>query len=626
MKHLLLFLLPCCTASISLYGQNKPVIPGPTVPSEAAKKSAPLEAYAFDLSPVSADLDWMPALSGKPRMAPERSKDYEKLEAIKAEKQGIKSARLQKNFFEPESESAITPLLARNFSGNANNGSSPLDNSIAVSNGGWIVSVINTNIQYYNVNGQRTFTNTIENFFNFAGIEDVCDPLVLYDSEADRFIFFAQECSGDPKNSHLLISFSKSNNPAQGWWLYKLSGNPRNNNTWFDYPKMAVTTNELLISGNSYNGEDFEEALLFQIQKAGGYSGGKLVYQYWYSMPGNPHTVLPLGYALSGSYGPGAYLVATETEGADYIHFYDLTNDMSASDEALNYYKLPTAPYSPVANAAQKGTSRLLDNGDCRALSGFYLDTTVHVVFHTDPENNSWNGINYLRINVLTRKISSSTFGLAGSYDYSYPAIASLSTGNNDKSVMIGFCRSSENSYPEIRVVACDHTMSWSSSALVKAGVNYVDYSSSNSKDSERWGDYTGMARWLGAATPTVWMSAAYGAGNNEWSTWIAEVKRVNSATPSDATSIPEGSFKLYPNPGQDLFRTEFTLDEALPLRIVLYNAQGASVKTLFEGHAQAGENVFSFNRSNLPSGTYVLSVYARSALMKSVKLVVGGE
>ena len=346
-------------------------------------------------------------------------------------------------------------------------------------------------------------------------------------------------------------------------------------------------------------------------------------YQYWHSLPGDPFTLLPVGYGLSGSYGPGAYLVATESEGANFIHFYDLTNDMSASDERMVYYKLPVEDYSPAANAEQKGTDRLLDNGDCRALSGFFLDTVVHLVFHSD-QGDGWNGINYLRIHTLTRKTQGSTFGLAGSYDYSYPAIASIANSLGDKSVAIGFSRSSAEIFPQIRLVTCDQNFKWSSSILIKSGENFVDYTAEDEDEPERWGDYSGIARWYNTTEPTVWMSGSIGGLNNEWKTWIAEVKLQSAPTAVTTTAVREGTLRVFPNPGMDIFKTEFTLEKPAVLRICLFGVQGNLEKILFEGKALSGDHFFTFNRAACAPGTYLLSIMADGKQSRSTQVIIG--
>ncbi len=150
----------------------------------------------------------------------------------------------------------------------------------------------------------------------------------------------------------------------------------------------------------------------------------------------------------------------------------------------MNYYSVPTGSYAPSGDASQSGTSCLLDNGDCRALSGFYLNGIIHFVFHSDI-GGGWNGINYNGLNASSKTNQSSTFGSVGNADYSYPSVVSYAKSQSDPTVMIGFGRSSANMFPEVRVVNCDISMNWSSSALVKASSDYVSYSSTT---KERWG------------------------------------------------------------------------------------------------------------------------------------------
>lgn len=215
---------------------NKVAIP-PTakVVSQGTKSPQYTAQLLGEINPVSVDLKWKPILVNK--CVKHHTENDELLEQIKIQKLLTKNSVAFKTN-ETESSDAgatLTPVVGSNFRGNTNTGSSPLDNSIAISNGGKIVSVANNSIEFYNTNGTMTFTNSIDGFFNDPTITNVCDPVVIYDSGSDKFIFFAQECSGASSNSNLLVCFSQTNDPNGSWWNYKLTGNPAGNNTWFDY-------------------------------------------------------------------------------------------------------------------------------------------------------------------------------------------------------------------------------------------------------------------------------------------------------------------------------------------------------------------------------------------------------
>lgn len=596
-------------------------------PNEHFKSGTATHSQEFTLSCAgaihtpTADLKWRPVLTTRCIEREPRIPDYEQFEKMKAQKTRAKQAGTGRNSgpLTELSTLAVTPVIGSNWPGNTNNGSSPLDNSMAISDGGIIVSVANTTLEVDDINGTLLYYNDLATFYNDPSVTNTCDPVVLYDRPSDRFILFFQECSGNSANSYLCICFSLTNNPATGgWWKYKITGNPINNNCWFDYPKMAISNNELYITGNLFNNNSqFNQAILYQIEKTNAYVGGNINWQYWNNIPGTPFTLLPVGDGQGAAYGPGCFLVATAASGASTIGLYDLTNDLSATNEQLNYYSVNTTAYSPAGDASQAGTSCLLNNGDCRSLSGFYLNGLVHFVFHSDI-GGGWNGINYNRLNLSNLTNQSTTYGLAGSLDYSYPSVSSFSSSPSDAGVMIGFGRSGASITPEVRVVNCDNSLNWSASTLVKGSTSFVSYTSST---NERWGDYTGTARKHNSTTPSIWMNGMFGNSGNAWDTWIAEVYGSSAAGTTETATAKD--FQLYPNPTAASFTVSFTLAETMPLTIRVYDIAGQLVKELYTGKGLSGENVFSFNKSALRTGTYFITIQNNERTIKNEKIVI---
>ncbi len=567
--------------------------------------------------PVSADLKWRPVLNKKTTAFEPKIPNEELIERIKAEKLKLKYQTSDNEGAGEKSTATVTPIVGVNYSANPSNGNSPLDNSIAISNGGWIISVANTTIEYDDMTGTTSYFNNLISFINDATITSVCDPVIIYDSGSDRFIFFCQT-SPITVNSKIIILFSQTNNPNDGWWRYTLSGNPLINGEGFDYPKLAVSTNELYITGNLFYqpAGTFDQAILYQINKGNGYSGASMNWQYWHNISGSPFTLLPVSFGQNGSYGPGCYLIATDDAGSSSIDLYDLTDDMTGSP-SLNHYNVSTSSYSPAADSHQLGTTCLLDNGDCRALSGFYLNGIVHFVFHSDI-GTGWNGINYNRLDVAANTNQSATFGLVGSYDYSYPSVASFAMSSTDKSVMINFGRVSTTIYPEVRVVNCDDAMNWSGSTLVKGSSSYVSYTSST---KERWGDYTGISRKHNSSTPSVWVSGSFGTSLHKWNAWNAEIHD-NTTTTVNAVS-GKNEIKIFPNPIIETFNIEFTINENTNIEINILDLSGKVVKQLFAGRAFQGINTFSFNKANLSDGTYFIVIKNNSNIIKNEKIIV---
>lgn len=556
-----------------------------------------------------------------------RTRDHgsPEVRAIKAAKAELKS---NSYYHREESQGrASDPIIGANFEANWMEEGTPPDDAMAISNGGKIVTANNDGIEFYNANGQFLSTTKWADFFNDGTLTgSIYDPRVLYDSGSDRFVMVVLHGSS-ATSSRVLVCFSKSNDPAVGWWYYKLTGNPLNNNCWFDFPSLGISSNEIYVSGNLYTSgnNNYNQSVIYQIRKADGYAGQNLTWQYWDRIKVGSDigfTLVPASYGHSGNYGPGIYLVSSESGGGKTVKLWDITNDIGANPELKSYTISTALNYGPSPDAAQKGSNEGLDNGDCRMQSAFYLNGLVHFVFHTDI-GDGWNGIYYHRLKVNDLSLKSGTFGLVGSYDYSYPAVVSSSIQATDASVIIGFLRSSGAIFPEVRVVNCDNDMQWSSSTLVKAGETYVRVFGG----TERWGDYTGISRRQNSPSGRVWFSGSYGARistsvPNAYKTRIAEVY-TNQSTSSNEINTPITASKVYPNPVSNRFHVNFEMETKEVVTIQVVDLNGKIVKQLYEDLPKSTNNVLSFNKDALSAGIYFLIIRTPSKILSNDKLVI---
>ncbi|MBN1198323.1 MAG: T9SS type A sorting domain-containing protein [Bacteroidales bacterium] len=545
--------------------------------------------------------------------------------AVMAEKQRRtqeKLSRIHQDFPDENLLKEVTdqPTIGASFEGNYFDQTTPPDNSMAISNGGYIVSVTNSHVEYFNTSGSRLFTSSFDDFFGDPSFTALLyDPSVIYDSQADRFFMVVLHGSNSAI-SKVIVCFSKSNNPQDGWWYYKLTGDPLGANNWFDYPKIGFSTNEVYVTGNLFtNNDQFSQSVIYQITKSGGYAGNNLNWQYWYNISETPFTIVPASFGQQGAYGPGIYLVSNfaSTGTSDKIRLFDLTNDISGNPQ-LDVYNID-ANFSLAGDAPQLGTNIILDNGDNRIISAFYLNGILHFVFHSEYANN-YNGLNYNRLTVSNLSNWNSKFGLDG-YDYSYPSVASFGTSENDKSVMICFLRVSETIFPQVRVVYVNNAGEWSSSTLVKEGSTYVDVYASDGV--ARWGDYSGISRKHNASPPNVWLSGGFGAfrlNEHAFDTWIAQITGVAIGIEEQAIAPP---VRIYPNPVYDLMNVEFTLDGRSPIEISVIDQQGKMVKMLLQDTAPGGRNCFSFNKGALARGIYFLKVSSSNNTIRYEKFIV---
>jgi len=573
----------------------------------------------------SADLRWKPALTHKMQESEPMEPEHEKLEKIREE---VLKRKLEMQLSGADrvinngSPSSVTPKVGVNFAANKNDGWSPLDNTIAISNKGMVVSVANDTFEVFDSTGVSKYSNTLNTFINDNTIANACDPVIVYDQGADRFIFYCQEVTNTQNApNHMLVFFSKTNNPATGGWNYfKLTGNPLNDGSMSDYPKVGITDNDVFISSNLFKSGSYNQSFVLQIQKSTGYSGGTLNSKVWSSISGSPFTMVPLSEGQGRTTGAGIWMVASTSGGGSAIKLYHITDDLTGTPTMV-YSSIPITAYTAPGTSLQKTTSATLMDGDSRMLSGFILDGIAHFVFHCKDANGTNTAINYCRLDVTAKTITSKLFGISG-VDCAYPSIASYTADavTNDKSVMIGFAESSSSMFPQVAVVNCDDGMNFGSATIVKASTTYV-----GSSGSQRWGDYSGISRRHNSPQACVWMAGSFGGTGNAWNAYVAQIYDAGFATgvtePQKAAAL---ELKAYPNPVVDRFTVEFTLQsDAQHTSIAVYDLQGKVVKDLYTGFCHEGENQFSFDKSNLSAGTYFLIIRTESNEVLHEKIVV---
>lgn len=522
-----------------------------------------------------------------------------------------------------KTEIIAAPFLLKNLGGNVYSGYTPPDNDVAVSNAGYVISVANSNYVIYKPAGgyvAGNFSDLLRSSFPSLG-QTFYDPRVLYDPISDRFVIVILHGS-KYAYSYVLALFSKTNNPLDGWNMYALKGDALNTQRWFDYPNIAVNNNELFISGNLFtDGEVFDQALVFQINKADGYSGNKLTFQTWSGIKDasgvNAFTLIPAPYGLAGYYGPGIYFVSNTLSSSNKLSLFELTDIISAPDEKLNLNKVDYSFYyqKPTTSYMKDGTgisTQELNCGDTRIKKAFMLDNVIHFVFSSSYDV-GYTGIFYCRLDLNTFKISYKTFGESG-FHYAFPCLASMGTDDKDKTVFISFERSGQTAYPELRTVACDANFNFSPSTLVQVGSSDVDILSDT---KERWGDYTSIARKYNSNS--CLMAGCFGSGK-KWATRVEEISD-KSVVGIESTN-PSSNLTFGPNPIDEYFSVKFNLKKEGWLKANLIGINGQET-ILHNGYEKEGLKEFRFDTWDLASGNYILNISDSRGMLLSKKLVI---
>ncbi|MCC6815534.1 MAG: T9SS type A sorting domain-containing protein [Saprospiraceae bacterium] len=613
MKNLILCFILCLSNQILFCQEIKPRSDRSTMQVAASFNGIQTTQCLGLINPPSLDIRFLPSLM-KLRKEYNRD-DNEEIKKIKELNYKLKKLSLQKDSPNAENSSLLAkePVVGLGLKANQNTGSTPMDNTIAISNTGWIVSAANNSI-YYVRNGAIQYSQNFSTFLN-NNFESTCDPVVIWDPEYAKFFMYIQDC-GSSKPNKVILLFSVSSNPNDGWWYYSFNGDP--NGGFFDYPKVGQSTENLFVSGNVYVNDKYDHSNLIQIDKASGYSSQTLQYTIWNRINSDyQFTLLPLSYGLNGTYGPGIYLVSTEVSGGNYFGFYDLTDDLGNNPQLL-YEKVACPTYGPGSDADQLGSTCPLDVSACRTQSGYYMNNRVHFVCNSvSPDK--WSALGYFVYNIQTKKSQYDYFGSTG-WDYAYPSIAFYGKTKTDNESMIFFQRSNENNYPQSRVVYVNGTLDFSGSVYV-----YSLWEAECEKfgtDYNRWGDYTGITRNYSSTSPSVWVAGAYGDFDGYWNAYIAEVHDNGQSVVHDINSNKD-KISLSPNPSSDRFSVKFNLNSSGKTKFQVYSESGKLAYTLMDEYVSMGEHIFAFETKILSPGNYILQIIQNSKIIAHEKFIV---
>lgn len=558
-------------------------------------------------------------------------KMQEKLAAIAAQEGGTAQYKT----------TATTPTIGTNFKGNELKSWTPSDNSIAISNGGIIVSVVNYGIEYYQNNGTPILQNfTWTDFVNNALLNQAkFDPRVLYDNIHDRFILVLLH-GFSSTTSKLLVCFSKTNDPMDGWNIFQLSGNPYQDGSWSDYPTIGISNDDLFINCNRFGDApnyDFNKTYIYQIGLQEGYAGSPLNYGLWNNIytPDNQDgiTLYPASNGMGKSMSESMYFVHLMPDSGSHVYLYHINGKLTNPNKSMTTSMYDIPHYEVCANALQKDpTTGFLDSlstGSAWTQNAFYLNNVIHYT-HDADYGNGWCGINYGRIYLDSNKANTTQFGQIGT-DLAYPAIAAFGYDSTDHGVAIAYVQSDSNITPQCGVISVDNDMTWSALQTVKTGDTSVNilYPPDYAVQPERWGDYTGICRKYNATQPEAWMVASYGANTPprlaSFGNWIAQILS-NEPMQTNEIEQQNASIKIYPNPVVDMFSMEYDNKKAGLVIIKLFDQNGSVVKELFNDYLRVSKNLISFNKLALSSGIYFIKVSNNGVNVWNEKVLVGNK
>jgi hypothetical protein len=514
---------------------------------------------------------------------------------------------------------ALQPIVVRGFVPDSNT-SIPPDNYMAVNNGIEGINVMNSRISILHTGtGALTDRKTLQSFTNTIlpapgpttpNPYSRYDPKVMYDQEADRFYFVT--LAGVNENNYIIVGFSQSSDPAGTWNFYKFYGDYKADSTWFDYPTIAITKDEVFLTGNKlvYNGSfqtGFRRSVIYQMRKRDGYAGQPLTTKIWDSVNygGAPiRNLFPVkgGASLKG---PKQYFLSVRNMSPlnDSVFLVSIDDTLGSVGNTLSAQAMKSnLTYGFPPNGRQPKIVDKLQTNDARVLGAYIEGNEIQFVSTTVQPATGADAIYHgVMSNVAAAPAVQATYITVDTMDLGFPNISYSGQHAGANTSIISFDYSGPSHYPGVAAVFWDG-VSHSELLEVKQG----DSSIKQLTDTvQRWGDYTGsQPKWNNMGH--VWIVGLYGKRNKSYGDWMALLRSPYTVgiTPTQSNDV---AASLFPNPAYKYVRLRFALKDEANVHFALYSMNGALIDGVTDAHCERGENELQFNVASLAAGQYVL-------------------
>ncbi len=528
-----------------------------------------------------------------------------------------------------------TPIVNYSFEGNKYSSGVPNDNTMAISNDGVVVAAINTNIIFYD-----TKTDSLLKTISLSAFSDTLsnvashqyDPKAIYDYQKDRFVLVYLAGASTSATSDIIVAFSSTNNPMDEWYLYSLSGNPLNDTSWTDYPAIALSNNELFITGNLLKKgggswqTSFKQSVIWQLDKSSGFDGDSLDLGMYSDIGFKGIPVRNIHPIRGGDsfYGPEMYFLSQRNFDIENDTFFMIKTESELGSQNMNLYLAPMfadQKYGMPPNAKQTNNKRLATN-DSRVLGGFYQNGEIQFVGNsvdtTTGQASFYHGV--FKPEMINEKIHLNIF-TDTLLEYGYPNISYCGTNSKSRHSIISYNYTSIKVYPGMAAMFFEGDDFYSKPIVLKYGETAIRIL----YGTQRWGDYSGSQPMYNKPGE-VWVSGTYGkliGGTKGYGTWISSI----SSNVDDTPIVPADEkiiSKVYPNPSaSETTYVDFVIDEDMIIEIEIIDVSGKSVSTLYNGMAKEGRNKMSFSTMPLSNGIYFIVIRNNDEVIKTHKISV---
>lgn len=506
-------------------------------------------------------------------------------------------------------------VVTKNFNANPVQNFTPMDNAMAISPEGYIVSAVNANWCVFDNDGNLQLFRTFKQLANDPALtSQFFDPRVMYDAISERFIMVILHgiLSTD---SRILVFVSKEKDPLLGWHVYSFSGNPFSEGVFSDYPHLGISADHIWVSLNLFGDQDilFKRSMMLVLNKndlAQGNNVTATLFQDLKTEEGRFVFSLVPANSYNGVGSAGIHFLSSLDRGGEELFLFYLDPVKGVQVRST----IKTGPYFLPPDAMQLNESTLLDGGDCRITGAFYRNGLIHFCLNTRTQNLR-NAIYYGRVDVGTFVCEARTLG--STKDMAYGSPVSFAAYDANRAVLIPLVYTSENDYPSIAYMYVDENMVDHPLVSVYAGLSPRI---TVQNDVNRWGDYNTAVSLTSSERPEIWFAASGTTTGNRWQNFVVQVQGDEDTI---NTSPGNTEIRVFPNPVGALLKIELNLEASSDIEIVLFDSQGKRVENIWSGVISKGTNRIVFEPRVKASGLYYVRVMSGTTVLHTETLFI---
>lgn len=488
----------------------------------------------FVISPYGiVDVSRLPAPGPQMMQTKVRGRHFPDATLLAAEKQALaKAGGKPKPSASPSPAPTATPTPSLSTKASFNGigllssgGYVPPDTQVAADSS-HVFEAVNLEGEIFSKAGGAVKSFSLYSFFNISTSDNITDPRVVYDAASGRW-FVITSTFGPSSVYGWNLAVSTTSDPTGTWYVY----NYPTVGSFPDFPKIGLNSDKVVITGDAFSGNTFLGTEFVVFNKSEVVAGSSVTHVTYYP-PGQGDFAIepaqhlaPIGTATND---PDAlYMASVNYPSASTIEVWSVTGVPGSSPTvAVATTSLAITTLTTPPNAAQGGTSKLVDTNDNALLDAVFRDGSTGSLWVSANDGCTPQGDTATRscLRLIEISIASGTPTVSQDFDYSasgqyffYPAIRTDGAGN----LFVVFNGSSSSQYISVYggvQKTTDATLE--PPVLLKSG-------SGAYTESARWGDYSGAG--IDPSNDTVWLGGEYPTScgiliRSCWGTWIANV------------------------------------------------------------------------------------------------------